>query len=87
MTVDQKVSPVLAFEVEVFEVERLSPAFARLTFRGESLRRIHDGGRLGPRDTRIKVLVPQSGREPVPVPDVWPEPQDLDDVFGPGGTL
>jgi hypothetical protein len=31
--------------------------------------------------------VPEPRREPVPVPDVWPEPQDLDDVFGPGGSL
>jgi hypothetical protein len=30
--------------------------------------------------------VPEPRREPVPVPDVWPDPESLDDVFGPGGS-
>jgi hypothetical protein len=30
--------------------------------------------------------VPEPRREPVPVPDAWPDPHGLDDVFGPGGS-
>ncbi len=30
--------------------------------------------------------VPESRRQPAPVPDVWPDPHRLDDVFGPGAS-
>ncbi len=62
MTAVTEVSPVLAFDVEVVGVVRLSPTFVRLTFGGPALRDFHGGGPLGPRDLRIKVMVPAPGR-------------------------
>lgn len=50
--------PVLCFATEVVGVRRLSPSFVRLTLAAEDLRRFDDGGRLGPRDLRIKVVAP-----------------------------
>ena len=29
--------------------------------------------------------MPEPRREPAPVPDAWPDPASLDDIFGPGG--
>jgi NADPH-dependent ferric siderophore reductase len=66
-------SPMLCFETEVVRVVRLSPSFARITFGGACLSRFHDCGELGPRDLRIKVIVPVDGRPP-----------DLVDMSGPG---
>ena len=67
MTAMTQVSPVLAFDVEVVGVVRLSPTFVRLTFAGLALHGFHGGGALGPRDLRIKVMVPSPGH---PLPDL-----------------
>jgi iron complex transport system ATP-binding protein len=67
VTVLTEVSPVLPFDVEVVDVVRLSPTFVRLTFGGPALADFHGGGPLGPRDLRIKVMVPAQGH---PLPDL-----------------
>ena len=54
----QTEDPLLCFETHVAATRRLSPSFVRVTFAGESLARFDDGGLLGPRDLRIKVIVP-----------------------------
>ncbi|HET7736784.1 MAG TPA: siderophore-interacting protein [Nocardioidaceae bacterium] len=60
-------SPMLTFETRVASVERLSPAFARVTLEGESLAELHRCGDLGPRDIRVKLLVAADGSGPAPV--------------------
>ncbi len=59
---------MLTFEVRVASVERLSPTFTRVTFGGESLRRLHRCGPLGPRDIRVKLLLAADGSGPAPAP-------------------
>jgi NADPH-dependent ferric siderophore reductase len=64
-------SPVRCFETEVVRVQRLSSSFTRITLGGDCLSRFDACGPLGPRDLRIKVIVPVG-----PVP---PEPIDVQD--------
>jgi NADPH-dependent ferric siderophore reductase len=45
----------------------LSRSFIRVTFGGQALARFHDHGRLGPRDLRVKLILPR-GAGPSPVP-------------------
>lgn len=63
-------SAVGAFEVEVVRTERLSPTFLRVTFGGASLHDFLDHGPLGPRDLRIKLVVPVGSRRPFHVTDL-----------------
>ncbi|MDF2967709.1 MAG: sialic acid transporter [Nocardioidaceae bacterium] len=48
----------LPFELEVTAVRRLSPHFTRITLGGTDLMDMDDGGSLGTRDTRVKVVIP-----------------------------
>lgn len=70
MTLTATVPPMLAFPTVVRAVDRRSPSFVRLTLGGASLRRFHRGGPLGPRDTRVKLLLGLDGSGEVPVPDL-----------------
>lgn len=54
----------LCFETQVARVQPLSPSFTRVTLSGESLARFDGCGSLGPRDLRVKVIVPVGGRPP-----------------------
>lgn len=54
----QTVPAYLPFEVEVMAVRRLSPSFVRITLSGDDLGDFNDGGSLGTRDTRVKLLLP-----------------------------
>jgi len=67
MTVLTRATPIRAFQVEVASVVRLSPSYARITFAGADLAGFHRCGPLGPRDLRIKVLLPSPGQ---PLPDL-----------------
>lgn len=69
MTLARTRSPILPFQLEVVRRQQLSPTFLRLTLGGPALREFHDGGPLGPRDTRIKIVVSATGSGDVPVPD------------------
>jgi NADPH-dependent ferric siderophore reductase len=60
------VSPILAFDIEVAAVTRLSPHFVRVTFGGADLAELDDGGDLGPRDLRVKLMFASPGH---PLPD------------------
>lgn len=60
-------TPMLTFETRVASVERLSPAFVRVTVAGESLEELHRCGDLGPRDIRVKLLIAADGSGPAPV--------------------
>ncbi len=72
MTLTQTVPAYLALDAEVTAVRRLSPSFVRVTFSGPGLAELHTGGPLGPRDTRLKLVVPDSpGRRPVAEIDVF----------------
>jgi NADPH-dependent ferric siderophore reductase len=58
------VSALRAFDVRVSAVRRLSPTYQRVTFAGPSLADFHDGGPLGSRDLRVKLMLPHvSGAE------------------------
>lgn len=61
MTVTTAPPAMLAFDVEVTAARRLSPSMVRVTFGGESLSRFGDGGPLGPRDLRVKLMFPTPG--------------------------
>jgi NADPH-dependent ferric siderophore reductase len=63
-------SPVGAFDVEVVRTQRLSPTFLRVTFGGASLHDFLDHGPLGPRDLRVKLVVPVGSRRPLDVRDL-----------------
>jgi len=63
-------SAVGAFEVEVVRTQRLSPTFLRVTFGGASLHDFLDHGPLGPRDLRVKLVVPVGSRRPLHVTDL-----------------
>ncbi|GAB3596379.1 hypothetical protein GCM10027446_23170 [Angustibacter peucedani] len=65
-------SGIRAFDVEVAALTPLSPHFVRVTFAGPDLARLDDGGDLGPRDLRVKLMIPAPGHE---LPDLG----DLDD--------
>ena len=54
-------APLLAFSLEVAAVTRLSPCFRRITLAGAALVDFHPGGPLGPRDLRVKLLLPADG--------------------------
>lgn len=66
MTATTTRSPIRAFDVVVDGLERLSPSFVRVTFGGACLALLDAGGPLGPRDLRVKVMIPSPGR---PLPD------------------
>lgn len=72
MTITATTSPLLAFPLEVRASVRLSPTFVRITLAGPALTEFHPGGPLGPRDQRIKLVLPERGSEP-PDPDVLGE--------------
>ncbi|QWZ07049.1 siderophore-interacting protein [Nocardioides panacis] len=65
-------SPLACFEVEVRAVHRMSPTFARVTFGGDCLAGFDDGGPLGPRDQRVKLVVPLAGGAAPPLRDLSP---------------
>ncbi len=67
MTMTASTPTLLAFDIEVAAVTRLSPWMTRVTFGGESLARFGDGGPLGPRDLRVKLIFPAADR---PLPDL-----------------
>ena len=58
--------PLLAFDLEVLALQRLSPHFIRITFAGPDLALLDDGGELGPRDLRVKLMFAAPGQ---PLPD------------------
>lgn len=67
-TTNRAVVPsILAFEVEVVRTSRLSPHFLRVTFGGADLVGLDDGGPLGPRDLRVKLVLATPGH---PLPDL-----------------
>lgn len=57
-------SSYLPFEVHVMAVRRLSPSFVRITLGGAELVDMDDGGSLGTRDTRVKVVIPTTQGRP-----------------------
>ncbi len=60
----------LSFGVEVSGVRRVCPTYVRITFTGD-LTDFHDGGPLGPRDMRIKLILPAAlGTRPSADPDL-----------------
>ena len=65
-------APICCLELTVLSVLRLSPGFLRLTLGGPQLREMDGGGELGPRDLRVKLLVPRPGGSVRPVVDVAP---------------
>lgn len=60
------------YDVGVDAVQRLGPSTLRLTFGGESLAGFDPAGELGPRDMRVKLLIPRPGQR---LPDLT----DLDE--------
>jgi NADPH-dependent ferric siderophore reductase len=58
---------LLAFDVEVVAVRRLGPSMVRVTFGGNCLAEFGDGGDLGPRDLRVKLVFPAPE---APLPDL-----------------
>jgi iron complex transport system ATP-binding protein len=68
----RSVNPILCFETEVVRVRRMSPSFVRVTLGGAALDELFDGGDLGPRDQRIKLVLPTDGRAAAPVRDLSP---------------
>jgi iron complex transport system ATP-binding protein len=71
MSVGTRVAPVACFEVEVVHVLRLSPSFVRVTLGGDELAGFDGCGPLGPRDLRIKLIVPAGGGT-APIGDLSP---------------
>ncbi|NUR05406.1 MAG: siderophore-interacting protein [Nocardioidaceae bacterium] len=63
---------MLCFETEVLRVRRVSPSFVRVTLGGDCLDDLCDGGARGPRDQRIKLIVPTGGGSTAPVADLSP---------------
>jgi iron complex transport system ATP-binding protein len=61
------VFPVRGFDVGVVAVRRLSPSFLRVTLAGADLRLFDGCGDLGPRDLRVKLMIPSPGH---PLPDL-----------------
>ena len=61
MTLTAAPPSMLAFDVEVVGVRRLGPSMVRVTFGGDCLSRFGDGGSLGPRDLRVKLMFPAPG--------------------------
>jgi len=59
--------PLMAYAVEVRAVRRLSPSFVRLTFGGDCLADFAPCADGGPRDLRIKLMVPAQGH---PLPEL-----------------
>lgn len=72
MSAVQVVSPVGCFEPEVVAVHRMSPSFVRITLGGACLAHLDDGGPLGPRDLRIKLVLPVPGGVAPPLADLSP---------------
>jgi iron complex transport system ATP-binding protein len=70
MTVTAALPTMLAFDVEVVGVRRLSPSMVRVTFGGDCLHRFDDGGPLGPRDLRVKLLFAPAGSPPPDLSDL-----------------
>lgn len=66
------VAPFRCFEVDVVRVERLSPCFVRVGLGGDALRHFDGGGPDGPRDLRIKLLVPRPGGAVARIDDFSP---------------
>ncbi len=66
------VVPFACFEVEVVRVRRLSPSFVRVTLGGDALADFDGCGPLGPRDLRIKLIVPVAGGPAPPIDDLSP---------------
>lgn len=64
MSLTRTVPSYLPFDVEVVAVRQLSPSFVRITFAGQDLVNVHDGGSLGTRDTRVKIVIPASSARP-----------------------
>lgn len=63
-------SGIRAFQVAVTDVQQLSPHFVRVTFGGTDLAQMDDGGELGPRDLRVKLMIPSPGSEPPDLGDL-----------------
>jgi NADPH-dependent ferric siderophore reductase len=72
MTVTAAPPAMLAFDVEVVGVRRLSPSMVRVTFGGDCLSRFGDGGPLGPRDLRVKLMFPAAGASLPDLSDLSP---------------
>ncbi|HEY7717957.1 MAG TPA: siderophore-interacting protein [Pedococcus sp.] len=67
MTVTSTPPVMLAFDVEVVGTRRLGPSMVRVTFGGDCLADFGDGGPLGPRDLRVKLMFAAPGH---PLPDL-----------------
>jgi NADPH-dependent ferric siderophore reductase len=52
---------MLAFDTEVVAVARRTPSTVRVTLGGDCLRHFDGGGNLGPRDLRVKLMLPAPG--------------------------
>ncbi len=65
-TTRTRIPTYLAFDVEVAAVRRLSPNYTRVTFTGD-LGNFADGGPLGTRDMRLKIIVPAAADALSPV--------------------
>ena len=73
MSVAQVVAgPTSCFDVVVASLRRLSPSFLRVTLAGSALADLDPCGPLGPRDLRVKLLVPHGDRPPSPITDLGP---------------
>jgi NADPH-dependent ferric siderophore reductase len=72
MTITAAPPSMLAFDVEVVGVRRLSPSMVRVTLGGDCLSRFGDGGPLGPRDLRVKLMFPAPGRSLPDLSDLSP---------------
>jgi iron complex transport system ATP-binding protein len=55
-------TPLRAFDLQVASVTDLSPHFRRVTLAAPDLAALDHGGVLGPRDLRVKLVLPLSGR-------------------------
>ena len=64
MSTTRTVPSYLPFEVQVTAVRRLSPSFVRITLGSADLVDMDDGGSLGTRDTRVKVVIPATPAGP-----------------------
>ncbi|HEX8498803.1 MAG TPA: siderophore-interacting protein, partial [Actinomycetales bacterium] len=55
------VPTMTAFETTVVAVQQISPSMRRVTLTSPELANLHDGGAQGPRDLRVKVMIPSPG--------------------------